>query len=136
MHDTNNIEFCCRNWGLKSTDLNQGVVYGFHTKETMLDEKLQTSFHYDEVFGTVINRFITQAVLGKNLTVYGKGGQQRGYLNIMDTLNCVRIASENPPDAGGFNIFNQFTETFTVSDIAFKIQKALDKINLKLKSTI
>ena len=88
MHDSHNIEFCCRNWNLRSTDLNQGVVYGIDTNETKLDPELKT-FHYDHIFGTVINRFVTQAVLGKDLTVYGKGNQNRGYLNILDTLKNV-----------------------------------------------
>ena len=108
MHDSHNIEFCCRNWNLRSTDLNQGVVYGIDTNETKLDPELKTSFHYDHIFGTVINRFVTQAVLGKDLTVYGKGNQNRGYLNILDTLKCVEIACNNPPKLGTFEVYNQY----------------------------
>tara|TARA_Y100000389_G_scaffold204053_1_gene254715 strand:+ start:7956 stop:9110 length:1155 start_codon:yes stop_codon:yes gene_type:complete len=127
VHDTNNIEFTCRNWDLSATDLNQGVVYGFDTAETKLDERLQTSFHYDEVFGTVINRFITQALMGQDLTVYGKGGQKRGYLNINDTLKCVQLAAENRAKKGEFRVFNQYTETFTINDIADLVKISLDK---------
>lgn len=127
VHDTNNIEFVCRNWNLSATDLNQGVVYGFHTDETRLDDRLQTSFHYDEVFGTVINRFITQALIGQDLTVYGKGGQKRGYLNINDTLKCVQLAAENKAQKSEFRVFNQYTETLTINDIAKLVKESLDK---------
>jgi UDP-sulfoquinovose synthase len=123
VHDSHNIHFACRIWGLRSTDLNQGVVYGIETDETALDERLGTRFDYDEVFGTVLNRFCVQAVIGHPLTVYGKGGQTRGFLNIRDTLQCVELAVENPADAGEFRVFNQFTEQFSVGDLA-KLVKA------------
>ena len=134
VHDSNNIEFCCRNWGLRCTDLNQGVVYGIDTPETIMDKGLATSFHYDGVFGTVINRFITQALLGKNLTVYGKGNQKRGYLNILDTIECVKISSENYPKKSEFRVFNQFTESFTINEIANLVIKSADKENIKIKA--
>ncbi len=130
VHDSNNIEFTCRIWGLKATDLNQGVVYGFHTKETRLDTKLETSFHYDEIFGTIINRFITQVLVGHDLTVYGTGNQERGYLNIEDTLKCVLLAAENPAKSGEFRVFNQFTEKFSINGIAKKIIDALSNNNV------
>ena len=100
VHDSHNIHFACRIWGLRSTDLNQGVVYGIETDETAQDERLATRFDYDEVFGTVLNRFCVQAVIGHPLTVYGEGGQTRGFLNIRDTLQCVELAVENPAEAG------------------------------------
>jgi UDP-sulfoquinovose synthase len=134
VHDSNNIEFCSRNWGLRCTDLNQGVVYGIDTSETIMDKGLATSFHYDGVFGTVINRFITQALLEKNLTVYGKGNQKRGYLNILDTMKCVKISSENYPKKGEFRVFNQFTESFTINEIANLVIKSADKENIKIKA--
>jgi UDP-sulfoquinovose synthase len=124
VHDSHNIMFACRVWGLRSTDLNQGVVYGIRTEETQLHPALHTSFHYDDVFGTVVNRFCVQAVAGMPLTVYGKGGQQRGYLNITDTLQCVDITLNNPPPAGEFRVFNQFTETFSINDLAGIVQGA------------
>ena len=94
-HDSANIEFACRVWGLKCTDLNQGFVYGISTDEMELDyENLSTAFHYDSIFGTIINRFITQTVCKKDMTVYGKGSQKRAFLNISDTINCVSIACE------------------------------------------
>src|SRR3954471_23146003 len=124
VHDSHNIHFACRVWGLRATDLNQGVVYGIETEETKLDERLATRFDYDDVFGTALNRFCVQAVIGQPLTVYGKGGQTRGYLNILDTLRCVELAIGNPAAAGEFRVFNQFTEQFSVLDLAEQVQKA------------
>jgi UDP-sulfoquinovose synthase len=124
VHDSHNIQFACRIWGLRSTDLNQGVVYGIETDETAQDERLTTRFDYDEVFGTVLNRFCVQAVVGHPLTVYGKGGQTRGFLNIRDTLQCVELAVENPADAAEYRVFNQFTEMFSVGQLAELVQTA------------
>ena len=118
VHDSTNIHFACRMWGLRATDLNQGLVYGIETDETKLDERLCTRFDYDEIFGTVLNRFCVQAVIGHPLTVYGKGGQTRGALNIRDTLQCVELAVESPADPGEFRVFNQFTEQFSVMEFA------------------
>src|SRR6266700_3607073 len=98
VHDSHNIHFACRIWGLRATDLNQGVVYGIETEESASDERLITRFDYDEYFGTVLNRFCVQAVIGHPLTVYGEGGQTRGFLNIRDTLQCVELAANNPGD--------------------------------------
>ncbi len=123
VHDSHNIHFACRIWGLAATDLNQGVVYGIRTDETDIDERLCTRFDYDEVFGTALNRFCVQAVIGYPLTVYGKGGQTRGYLNIIDTLQCIRLAVENPASAGKFRVFNQFTEQFSVNDLAERVAR-------------
>ncbi len=122
VHDSHNIHFACRIWKLRSTDLNQGVVYGIRTDETELDERLCTRFDYDEVLGTALNRFCVQAVVGYPLTVYGKGGQTRGFLNIVDTLQCVKLAIENAPLAGDYRVFNQFTEQFSVRALAEKVQ--------------
>jgi UDP-sulfoquinovose synthase len=124
VHDSHNIQFACRVWGLRSTDLNQGVVYGIETDETAQDERLCTRFDYDELFGTVLNRFCVQSVIGHPLTVYGKGGQTRGFLNIRDTLQCVELAVENPADAGEYRVFNQFTEMFSVSQLAELVQRS------------
>jgi UDP-sulfoquinovose synthase len=118
VHDSTNVHFACRTWGLRATDLNQGVVYGIETDETARDERLITRFDYDELFGTVLNRFCLQAVVGHPLTVYGSGGQTRGFLNIRDTLQCVELAVENPAERGEFRVFNQFTEQFSVLNLA------------------
>jgi len=123
VHDSHNLEFGCRIWGLRVTDLNQGVVYGIKTQESNPMDESRTSFHYDAIFGTVLNRFVTQAIAGIPLTVYGKGEQTRGYLNIVDTLNCVFLAAENPASEGEFRVFNQFTETFTVNVLAQKVAR-------------
>ena len=124
VHDSHNIQFACRIWGLRSTDLNQGVVYGIETDETTLDPGLATRFDYDEVFGTALNRFCLQTVIGHPLTVYGKGGQTRGYLNIVDTLRCVELAVQNPPEPGEYRVFNQFTEQFSILDLARQVHEA------------
>jgi UDP-sulfoquinovose synthase len=118
VHDSHNLEFGCRIWGLRVTDLNQGVVYGQQTTQTIRDSRLATRFDYDAVFGTVLNRFVIQAVLGEPLTVYGTGGQTRGVIDIRDTVECIRLAVENPADAGEFRVFNQMTESHSVSEIA------------------
>jgi UDP-sulfoquinovose synthase len=133
VHDSHNILFACRVWKLRSTDLNQGVVYGIETDETRLDERLATSFHYDEVFGTALNRFCVQAVAGIPLTVYGRGGQTRGFLNIRDTLRCVELALLNPPQAGEYRVFNQFTETFNVLQLAEMVKAQSEKLGLKVE---
>ena len=124
VHDSNNLIFACRLWGLRATDLNQGVVYGIDTPETLIHGELNTSFHYDHVFGTVLNRFCVQAVCGVPLTVYGKGGQTRGFLNIRDTIQCVDLAVRNPAAEGECRIFNQFTETFSINELAETVQRA------------
>lgn len=128
VHDSHNIMFTCRTWGLRATDLNQGIVYGLHTDETQLDPVLINRLDYDGVFGTALNRFIIQAAIGHDLTVYGEGGQTRGFLNIVDTVRCIEIAAENPADRGEFRVFNQFTEEFSVLELAQRVQKvAADK---------
>lgn len=121
IQDTDLLWFYVRTWGLYVTDLMQGPVYGLSTQETALDECLGTCFNYDEIFGTVINRFVVQAVAGYPLTVYGKGNQTRGYLNIKDTLACVELAVMNPPKSAELRVLNQITETFTVNELAAKV---------------
>jgi UDP-sulfoquinovose synthase len=123
VHDSHNIEFTCRIWGLRATDLNQGIVYGQQTPETILDDRLATRFDYDAIFGTVLNRFVVQAVLGHPLTVYGSGGQTRGILDIRDTVRCVQLACENPAERGEFRVFNQMTESLSVAQIAETVRR-------------
>jgi UDP-sulfoquinovose synthase len=118
VHDSHNIEFACRVWGLRATDLNQGVVYGQQTPQTELDDRLATRFDYDAIFGTVLNRFVVQAVLGEPLTIYGEGGQTRGMIDIRDTVECLRLTSEQPAERGEFRVYNQMTESMTITDIA------------------
>ena len=118
VHDSHNMEFACRNWGLRATDLNQGVVYGQQTPQTAHDPRLATRFDYDGVFGTVLNRFVIQAVLGEPLTVYGAGKQTRGLIDIRDTVECIRLAVEHPAERGEFRVFNQMTESMSIRQIA------------------
>ena len=118
--DTDLLWFGVRIWGLKVTDLMQGPVYGIDTEESSMDQRLRTFFNYDEIFGTIVNRFITQAVVGYPLTVYGKGGQTRGYLNLKDTLQCVHKSEQTPAKQGELRIFNQMMETFSANDLAEK----------------
>jgi UDP-sulfoquinovose synthase len=121
--DTDLLWFGVRMWDLRVTDLMQGPVYGLETPETAMDEAMMPFFNYDEIFGTVINRFVVQAVAGYPLTVYGKGGQTRGYLNLKDTLQCVLLAAETPSEAGELRIFNQITETFAVNELAERVER-------------
>jgi UDP-sulfoquinovose synthase len=134
VHDSANIEFACRIWGTRATDLNQGVVYGIDTPETALDPEFMTSFHYDHVFGTVLNRFLIQALIGRPLTIYGKGGQTRGFLDIRDTIQCVALACDSPGKPGEFRVFNQFTEQFSVNDLAEKVIAAGKRAKLDVKA--
>lgn len=130
--DTDLLWFYVRTWGLAVTDLMQGPVYGIVTDENKDHPDLYPFFCYDELFGTVLNRFVAQAVAGYPLTVYGKGGQTRGYLNIKDTLNCIRLAIEAPANAGELRIFNQFTETFSVNELASRVQRVGNGLGLRV----
>jgi UDP-sulfoquinovose synthase len=133
VHDSHNIMFACKIWGLRATDLNQGVVYGTVTDEVAMDEALVNRFDYDEVFGTVLNRFCVQAAIGHPLTVYGKGGQTRGFLDIRDTVRCVELACLKPSARGECRVFNQFTEQFSVLELAHMVQGAARKLGLKVE---
>jgi UDP-sulfoquinovose synthase len=133
VHDSHNIMFACKIWGLRATDLNQGVVYGTMTDETAMDEALINRFDYDDVFGTVLNRFCIQAAIGQPLTVYGKGGQTRGFLDIRDTVRCIEIACENPANRGECRVYNQFTEQFSVRDLAKMTVTAGKKLGLNVE---
>jgi UDP-sulfoquinovose synthase len=130
VHDSANIHFACRIWGLRATDLNQGVVYGTVTPQTERDPRLVNRFDYEDVFGTALNRFCIQAAIGHPLTVYGKGGQTRGFLDIRDTVRCIELAIDNPADRGEFRVFNQFTEQFSVGQLAEMVVDAAGKLGI------
>jgi len=132
VHDSQNIMFCCKIWGIKATDLHQGVVYGTITDQIALDEKLLNRFDYDEVYGTALNRFCVQAAIGHPVTVYGRGGQTRGFLDIRDTVRCIELAAIHPPKPGEYRVMNQFTEQFTVIQLAEKVKEAGNKLGLKV----
>ena len=123
IQDTDLLWFYVRTWGLRVTDLMQGPVYGISTDEADIHDDLKPNFHYDEIFGTVLNRFIVQALVGYPLTVYGKGGQKRGYINLRDTLQCVYLSAAQPADYGELRIFNQVTEVFSVNELASMVQR-------------
>ena len=133
VHDSHNILFACKIWNLRATDLNQGVVYGTATDEVELAEALINRFDYDEVFGTVLNRFCAQAAVGHPLTVYGRGGQTRGFLDIRDTVRCIEIACMNPAARGECRVFNQFTEQLSVLELAKMVQSAARKMGLPVE---
>ncbi len=133
VHDSHNIMFACKIWGLRATDLNQGIVYGTMTDEVAYDEALINRFDYDEVFGTVLNRFCVQAAVDYPLTVYGKGGQTRGFLDIRDTVRCVELACLTPAGRGECRVFNQFTEQFSVLEVAQLVQTAGAKLGLNVE---
>src|ERR1700682_1760499 len=133
VHDSHNMMFACKIWGLRATDLNQGVVYGTVTDETNLHDALINRFDYDEVFGTVLNRFCIQAAIGQPLTVYGKGGQTRGFLDIRDTVRCIEIACQNPATQGECRVYNQFTEQFSVLEIAQMVESAGKKLGIAVE---
>jgi len=130
VHDSHNIHFACRIWGLRATDLNQGIVYGTVTDQTERDPRLMNRFDYEEVFGTALNRFCVQAAIGHPLTVYGKGGQTRGFLDIRDTVRCIELAIENPAERGEMRIYNQFTEQFSVGQLAELVAEAAGKMGI------
>ncbi len=131
--DTDLLWFYARHYGIRITDLMQGPVYGISTEESDLDKRLLPNFHYDDIFGTVVNRFLVQAVANVPLTVYGKGGQTRGYLNLKDTLQCVELSIKNPANQGEMRIFNQFSEQFSVNELAARVQRVGDNMGLNVK---
>ncbi len=130
--DTDLMWFFVRAYGLAVTDLMQGPVYGIDTAETALDSRLRPFFNYDDQFGTVLNRFIVQAAAGYPLTVYGKGGQTRGFINIIDTLQCVEAAVRHPANAGELRVFNQITETFSVAELAALVRQAGSRAGIEV----
>lgn len=132
VHDSGNTMLACEIWNLGATDVMQGVVYGVKTEE-MVNDSLLTRFDIDPYFGTVLNRFCTQAGIGKRLTIYGKGGQKRPFISLQDAIQCLRIAVENPPDEGEYRVFNQFDEVYSVVDLANKVKKAGQKLGLEVE---
>ncbi len=132
VHDSHNIMFCCKVWGIRATDLNQGVVYGVETDETVRDPRLATRFDYDQIYGTALNRFCVQAAAGYPLTVYGKGGQTRGYINVRDTIRCIELVALSEPKAGDYRVFNQITEQFSLNELADTVMKQSQKRGLRV----
>ena len=133
VHDSHNIMFCCKIWGLRATDLNQGIVYGVETDETTQHARLATRFDYDQVYGTALNRFCAQAAVGYPLTVYGKGQQTRGYINLRDTIRCIELTMTSPPKEGEYRVFNQFTEQFSLIELAEMVVRQSKRFGLETR---
>jgi UDP-sulfoquinovose synthase len=130
VHGSNNIMFACRLWGLRATDVMQGVVFGTRTEHTNHDERLLTRLDFDQAFGTAINRFCCQAVIGHPLTPFGLGHQKRGFLPLRDSMQCLTLALENPPGPGEYRVFNQFEEVYDVTELALKVKRVAEGIGL------
>jgi UDP-sulfoquinovose synthase len=134
VHDTFNVMLACRIWGIRSTDVMQGVLYGTRTDEISPSENSEfcTRFDFDEIFGTAINRYCAEAVIGHPLSVYGKGGQTRGFLALVDSIQCLTLISENPPDKGEYRVFNQIDETYDVTGLANAVKKIGERKGLTI----
>jgi UDP-sulfoquinovose synthase len=132
VHDSNNTMFACRTWGLRSTDIMQGVVFGTRIDAMGDDPRLRSRLDFDQCFGTAVNRFCCQAVIGHPLTLYGTGHMKRGFLPLRDSIQCLTITIENPPNKGEYRVFNQFEETYTIEELAFKVQQAGRDIGLDM----
>jgi UDP-sulfoquinovose synthase len=132
VHDSANVMFACRVWKLCSTDIMQGVVYGTRTNE-MIDDSLMTRFDFDESFGTVINRYCAEAVIGLPLTPYGKGTQKRGFIDLVDSIQCLTIAMENPPARGEYRVFNQLDEVYSIAELAERVVAVAKKLGIDTK---
>jgi len=130
VHDTHNIEFACRNWGMRSTDIMQGVVFGVRTPTLPDESEYLTRFDYDECFGTAVNRFCAQAIVERSITVYGKGGQTRGWIPLQDSVRCMRLAIESPPDLGEYRVFNQFATQWSVNELGAVVQSVSNEMGL------
>jgi UDP-sulfoquinovose synthase len=133
VHDSHNIMFACKIWGIRSTDIMQGVVHGIVTDE-MVNDDLLTRFDFDEAWGTALNRFCAQAVIGHELTPYGKGGQTRGYIALRDSIQCMTLTLENPPKEGEYRVFNQFDETYSVNQLAEHVIEVSGEYGLAAKT--
>jgi nucleoside-diphosphate-sugar epimerase len=133
VHDSANIQFASRVWGISATDIMQGIVYGTRTEE-MRDDSLLTRFDFDEAFGTVINRFCAEAVVGQPLTVYGNGRQKRGFIDLIDSIQCLTIAAENPPSRGEYRVFNQLDQVYSLTDLASEVVRAAKNMGLVAES--
>lgn len=133
VHGSNNIMFACRNWGLRATDIMQGVVFGTRTEDIHGDDRLLTRFDFDQAFGTVVNRYCAQAVIGHPVTPFGAGHQRRGFLPLRDSMQCLTLAIEKPPPQGEYRVLNQFEEVYDVTELALKVQRAAKEIGLAVE---
>jgi UDP-sulfoquinovose synthase len=132
VHGSNDIMFACKIWNLRATDVMQGVVFGTRTDAMDGDEKMLTRLDFDQAFGTAINRFCCQAVTGHPLTPYGKGHQRRGFLPLRDSMQCLTLALEKPPQKGEYRVLNQFEEVYDITELALKVQKVAGRLGLEV----
>ncbi|MDK3161601.1 NAD-dependent epimerase/dehydratase family protein [Kamptonema cortianum] len=130
VHDSNNTMFACRTWGLRSTDIMQGVVFGTRIDAMGDDPRLATRLDFDQCFGTAINRFVCQTIIGHPMTLYGAGHQRRGFLPLRDSIQCLTLTIENPPARGEYRVFNQFEECYTIEELAFKVREAAQSLGI------
>ena len=135
VHDSNNVMFACKMWGLRSTDIMQGVVFGTRVDETQNDDRMITRVDFDQAFGTIINRFCCQAIVGHPLTPYGNGGQKRSFIPLKDSMQCLTLVVENPPDTADYRVFNQFQGVFTVKELALKVRQVAAEVGFDVPIT-
>jgi UDP-sulfoquinovose synthase len=129
VHDSGNVMFAVRVFQLRATDVMQGVVYGIRTPE-MTDDRLRTRFDFDDVWGTALNRFVVQAILGLPITPYGRGGQTRGYIALEDSMQSLRLSVENPVAPGEYRVLNQFDEAYSVNQLAEMTKEVAEEFGL------
>lgn len=132
VHDSANISLACKLWEIRSTDIMQGVVYGTRIDQ-FVNDRLLTRFDFDEVFGTALNRFCAQAVIGYPLTPYGVGRQRRGFIALVDSIQCLTLALENPPNRGEYRVFNQVDEVYSINDLAEQVRLAGKGLGLNVE---
>ncbi|MBH28434.1 MAG: NAD-dependent dehydratase [Chloroflexi bacterium] len=135
VHDSNNVMFACKMWGLRSTDIMQGVVFGTRVDEKQNDDRMITRVDFDQAFGTIINRFCCQAIVGHPLTPYGNGGQKRSFIPLKDSMQCLTLVVENPPDTADYRVFNQFQGVFTVKELALKVRQVAAEVGFDVPIT-
>ncbi len=129
VHDSGNVMFAARVFQIRATDVMQGVVYGIRTPE-MTDDRLRTRFDFDDVWGTALNRFVVQAILGLPITPYGRGGQTRGYIALEDSMQSLRLSVENPVARGEYRVLNQFDEAYSVNQLADMVKEVAEEFGL------
>ena len=133
VHGSNNLMFACKIWGLRATDIMQGVVFGTRIDEMNADDRLLTRFDFDQFFGTSVNRYCAQAVVGHPLTPFGKGLQKRGFMPLRDSMQCLTLALEKTPDAGQYRVLNQFDEVYDVTELALKVRRVASQLGLEVE---
>ena len=133
VHDSNNLQFACRNYRLKCTDIMQGIVFGFQPDSSLQNKKLNTRLDFDQAFGTVINRFCCEAIINHAITVYGDGTQIRSFLPLRDSMKCIELVIRNPPSTGEYKVVNQFANVHSVNELAIKVADVCKQIDINVE---